>query len=50
MFDTLNKSLKGMDARSFRGILARGKNVYRGGSNSPVAMDLRKAAAKRLGK
>jgi len=48
VFDTLNKSLKGMDARSYRGILSRGKNVYKGGSNSPVSLDLRKAAAKRL--
>ena len=50
----MNKHMKsfslGMDARSNRGILARGKTVYRGGSNSPKPLDLRKAALKRLGK
>lgn len=50
MFDLLNKSLKGMDARSTRGILSRGKTVYRGGSNSPKPMDLRKAALRKLQK
>jgi hypothetical protein len=48
--DYMKKFALGMDARSNRGILARGKNVYRGGSNSPKPLDLRKAALKRLQK
>ncbi len=46
----INKLYKGMDARSTRGILSRGKNVYRGGSNSPGNRpNIQKAARKRLG-
>jgi hypothetical protein len=45
----INKMYKGMDARSTRGILSRGKNIYNGGSNSAKPMDLRKAARRKLG-
>lgn len=48
MNKTMRKLSLGMDARSNRGILSRGKTVYRGGSNSPKALDLRKAALKKL--
>ena len=45
----LNKQYKSMDARSTRGILSRGKNIYRGTSNAATPMDLRSAAQKKLG-
>ena len=44
----IDDQYKGMDARSTRGILSRGKNVYRGTSNAPTPMDLRKAASRKL--
>lgn len=50
MNDFMKKMYLGSDARSTRGILSRGKNVYKGGSNTPNSMDLRKAALRRLGR
>jgi hypothetical protein len=44
----INKMYKGMDARSTRGILSRGKTIYRGTSDSPKSMDLRAAAMRKL--
>ena len=47
----LNKyyASKSQDARSTRGIMSRGANVYRGGSNSAKPMDLSKAARRKMG-
>lgn len=45
---TFQKIIRPMDARSSRGVLSRGKPVYRHGSNSPHKGSLKRAAKKRL--
>ena len=50
MDNALNKMYRGVDARSLRGRLARGSNVYKGYSNTPNPMDLRKGAKLKLRK
>ena len=43
------KKLQGIsDARSTRGMLSRGRNVYKGGSPSPKTTNLQEAARRRL--
>lgn len=48
----MNKIMKELylpgDARSTRGMMARGRNVYKGGSPSAKTTDLQKAAKARL--
>lgn len=46
--DYVKKFMLGGDARSTRGILSRGKNVYKGGSPHARTPDLRKAARRKL--
>lgn len=49
MNDFMKKFYMGGDARSSRGILSRGKNVYGAvGMNAPKTPNLQKAAMRRL--
>ena len=47
---TMRKMLTPLDSRGKRGVLSRGKPVYRGMSNSPKPLDLRKAILERYKK